>query len=274
MIGESHEIDNGLKEQILKEQMLKEQLIEWAIKYNDPLYFSEDPIVFPRHFADRLACGEASLQDVEIAAVIAAHLAWGRRSMIVRDCTRAMDEMCWQPYRYVMSGEYRNDGSSLHRTVKWSEFAAICGALRRFYECDSTDAECGEKVSRKAAYENRNSKSLEMLDTQHIRTEIYGRKEDPKAADKKINMMRRWMVRRDGKVDLGLWTATSPDSLVIPLDVHVYDEAYSLGLTSRKQKDLRTAMEITDFFREIFPGDPCLGDFALFGYGVSKNADK
>ena len=280
MIGESHEIDNSLKGQmikeqvikgqLLKEQMLKEQMIEWAMKYNDPLYFSEDPIVFPRHFADRLACGEASLQDVEIAAVIAAHLAWGRRSMIVRDCTRAMDEMCWQPYRYVMSGEYRNDESSLHRTVKWSEFAAICGALRRFYECDSANA----RNEGKEAYENRTSKSLEMLDTQHIRTEIYGRKEDPKAADKKINMMRRWMVRRDGKVDLGLWTATSPDSLVIPLDVHVYDEAYSLGLTSRKQKDLRTAMEITDFFRVVFPGDPCLGDFALFGYGVSKNADK
>lgn len=243
-IHETHEIDKGLEE----------QLMEWATKYNDPLYFSEDPIVFPRHFADMFYRGQASLQDVEIAAVIAAHLAWGRRSMIVRDCTRAMDEMCWQPYRYVMSGTYRSDEFSLHRTIKWSEFAAICEALRRFYDGDT-----GEK-------------SLESLATQQIRTEIYGRKEDPKAADKKINMMRRWMVRRDGKVDLGLWTNTSPDSLVIPLDVHVYDEAFSLGLTSRKQKDLRTAMEITYFFRKIFPGDPCLGDFALFGYGVTKAA--
>lgn len=263
MIGANHEIDKELKE----------RLMEWAVKYNDPLYFSEDPIVFPRHFADRIASGEASLQDAEIAAVIAAHLAWGRRSMIVRDCTRAMDEMNWQPYKYVMSGKYRNDESSLHRTVRWSEFAAICGSLRRFYASDSADAGSGEKAARKVAYEKRASKSLEILDTQQIRTEIYGRKEDPKAADKKINMMRRWMVRRDGKVDLGLWTNTSPDSLVIPLDVHVYDEAFTLGLTTRKQKDLRTAMEITDIFREIFPGDPCLGDFALFGYGVSKHTD-
>ena len=52
-------------------------------------------------------------------------------------------------------------------------------------------------------------------------------------------------------------------------DVHVYDEAKSLGLTERRQKDITTATEITDCFREIFPDDPCLGDFALFGYGVT-----
>ena len=35
-----------------------------------------------------------------------------------------------------------------------------------------------------------------------------------------------------------------------------------------------TALEITDAFREIFPGDPCKGDFALFGYGVSHPAPR
>ena len=32
-------------------------------------------------------------------------------------------------------------------------------------------------------------------------------------------------------------------------------------------------MEITDAFREIFPDDPCKGDFALFGYGVTRGTD-
>jgi hypothetical protein len=31
-----------------------------------------------------------------------------------------------------------------------------------------------------------------------------------------------------------------------------------------------TAQEITDAFREIWPEDPCKGDFALFGYGVNN----
>ena len=90
-------------------------------------------IIFPKHFAGLMAEGRATLQDVEVAAAVAAHLAWGRREMIVRDCRRAMDEMGWQPYEYVMAGKYRSDSTSLHRTVKWSEFAGICGRLREFY---------------------------------------------------------------------------------------------------------------------------------------------
>ena len=37
------------------------------------------------------------------------------------------------------------------------------------------------------------------------------------------------------------------------------------------QKDIITAQEITDAFKGIFPDDPCLGDFALFGYGVTNS---
>lgn len=226
-----------------------EKLVLWAETYNDPVYFEEDPIAFPRRFAGLMKAGKASLKDVEVAAAMSAHLAWGRRAMIVRDSGRLFDEMGWKPYDYVMKGEWRNDPTSLHRTIKWSEIAEICGRLKEFYD----------------GYE-----SLERMSAEEMRTGIYGSKPDPKAPNKKINMMRRWMVRRDGKVDLGLWTATDPSDLIIPLDVHVYDEAVALGLTGRKSKDLATALEITRSFDEIFPGDPCKGDFALFGYGVNN----
>ena len=90
----------------------RQQLIEWAEKYNDPVYFQEDPIIFPGKFAEGYGKGLFSKADVEIAAVFAAHLAWGRRSMIVRDCGRLFDEMNWSPYGYIMNGEYRNDRTS------------------------------------------------------------------------------------------------------------------------------------------------------------------
>ena len=228
---------------------LKETLIGWAQEYNDPKYFTEDPIIFPKHFAKRHEVGEASLADVEISALLAAHLAWGRRAMIVRDCGRMLDEMYWRPYDYVMNGEYRDENASLHRTIKWSEFAAICERLRSIYN-------------------ERNS--LEgMTDTQ-IRCQVFGQKEDRKAPNKKISMMRRWLVRDDGKVDLGVWKNSDKKSLILPLDVHVYAQASALGLTSRRQKDIVTAQEITDAFKEIWPEDPCMGDFALFGYGVNN----
>ena len=34
-------------------------------------------------------------------------------------------------------------------------------------------------------------------------------------------------------------------------------------------EDIVTACAITSSLNEIFPGDPCKGDFALFGYGVT-----
>ena len=227
---------------------LKETLIGWAEEYNDPKYFQEDPLIFPTRFARRYEKGEAALADVEIAALLSSHLAWGRRAMIVRDCERMFEEMCWKPYDYVMNGEYRDENVSLHRTIKWSEFAGICDRLRVLYS---------EKAS------------LEGLTDRDFRCLVYGQKEDRKAPNKKISMMRRWLVRDDGKVDLGVWRSSDKKKLILPLDVHVYDQATALGLTFRKQKDIVTAHEITDAFREIWPEDPCKGDFALFGYGVT-----
>ena len=228
---------------------IKDTLIGWAEEYNDPKYFQEDPIIFPTKFARKYEAGEAALADVEIAGLLAAHLAWGRRAMIVRDCDRMFEEMNWRPYDYVMNGEYRNEDVSLHRTIKWSQFAQICENLRNIYaEHDS----------------------LEGLTDTDIRCRIFGQKEDRKAPNKKISMMRRWMVRDDGKVALGVWKNSDKTSLIMPLDVHVYTQATALGLTSRKQKDIVTAREITDAFKEIWPEDPCKGDFALFGYGVTQ----
>ena len=222
-----------------------EALREWAEKYNDPQYFTADPIAFPREALSR----GMSLKDVEVTAVFAAHLAWGRREMIVRDIGRLLDFMEWKPLEYVMSADWRTGRESVHRTINWDETARICRNLREWYL---------------------EHESLEALSADQMRVGIFGSKPDPGSANKKINMMRRWMVRRDGKVDLGLWRSTSPKDLLVPLDVHVYDEAVELGLTYRRSKDRRTALEITEAFREVWPEDPLLGDFALFGYGVSK----
>ncbi|MEZ7874501.1 MAG: TIGR02757 family protein [Bacteroidales bacterium] len=224
-------------------------LLELAHKYNHIDYFKSDPVIFPRHFKELWQKGEASLMDIEISGILCAHLAWGRREMIVRDCRILMDEMEWRPFHYVMAGNYRDDNRSLHRTIKWSEISIIQSNLREYYSQNS---------------------SLENLKPEEYRVCIFGRKMNPKAANKKIHMFRRWMVRDDGKVDLGVWKKTSPESLIIPLDVHVHRMALELGITQRKSSDITTALEITSYLKTIFPGDPCLGDFALFAYSASQ----
>ena len=79
------------------------------------------------------------------------------------------------------------------------------------------------------------------------------------------------MVRPGSPVDIGLWTWYSPDALLIPLDVHVLEEAKKLKLIPPNAGGTRkTCEKITKIARTIFVNDPCKLDFALFGLGVDK----
>ena len=120
----------------------EETIKELARAYNNPIYFETDPIIFPKHFhllrngkqgifkeAPVCSAADITLQDVEIAGLIAAHLAWGRRDMIVRDTKRAMDEMEWQPYTYVMGGKSRKWKYIYTKNNKSNIYK--CGCIKR-----------------------------------------------------------------------------------------------------------------------------------------------
>jgi uncharacterized protein (TIGR02757 family) len=77
----------------------------------------------------------------------------------------------------------------------------------------------------------------------------------------------RWMVRRDS-VDPGPWTGINRDRLIVPMDVHMHRFCRQLGLTTRSQPDLKCAVGITEFFRELVPHDPVKYDFALTRPGI------
>ena len=87
-------------------------------------------------------------------------------------------------------------------------------------------------------------------------------------------MALRWLVRNDGIVDLGVWTAIKPSKLFIPLDVHVGNTSRQLGLLTRNANDKKSAIEITEKLREYDSADPIKYDFALFGIGIEGNTDE
>lgn len=92
------------------------------------------------------------------------------------------------------------------------------------------------------------------------------------SANKRIYMFLRWMVRANSKVDKGFWLWFSPSDLIIPLDTHVMQESVRLGLIPEKSAcSIKTAKLLTDKLKEIWKDDPCKGDFALFGLGVSDD---
>jgi uncharacterized protein (TIGR02757 family) len=87
---------------------------------------------------------------------------------------------------------------------------------------------------------------------------------------KRLFLSLRWLVRREGPVDMGLWKSLSPASLCIPLDLHVGRTARRIGLLdpARKANDRKAALALTERLREFCPEDPARYDLALFGWGL------
>ena len=88
------------------------------------------------------------------------------------------------------------------------------------------------------------------------------------SACKRLHLALRWLVRRDGPVDMGLWKRIPPSSLFIPLDLHVGRAARSLGLLEggRKANDKKAVISLTEKLKDFCPEDPVKYDIALFSY--------
>jgi len=89
------------------------------------------------------------------------------------------------------------------------------------------------------------------------------------SACKRLHLFLRWMVRREGGIDLGLWERVRPSDLSMPLDVHVGRVSRSLGLLTRRQNDRGAVEELDGALRRYDPSDPVKYDLALFSLGES-----
>ena len=174
------------------------------------------------------------------------------------------------PYEWVLSGRYRELVSDVpagkrdtfYRFYTHSDLCALCDRLKEIYgRYDSL-----EDASAASPYPN------PVLKLQDLCSGINGIPVmGGTSACKRLAMFLRWMIRTDGIVDFGIWkTAFHPRQLIIPLDTHVHQISLELGLTQQRTATLKTALEITEALSHIFPDDPCLGDFALFGYDINK----
>ena len=246
---------------------IAELLEREAARIHCPEFVASDPVQFPRRFSTKA--------DIEIAALLASHLAWGNRKMICRDIERLLGWMDNQPARWVAEGEFDAipDEQNVHRTFFGRNLKHLCRGLRKIYsKYGSLDEFCersGAAASEAPAWSLAASLNAQMAAAN-------GGRDDSRclplalesSALKRLNMALRWLVRKDlGVVDLGVWDSLRPSQLFIPLDVHVGNTSRALGLTSRKANDRRTAVEITERLRELRPEDPTWFDFALFGIG-------
>ena len=267
----------------------KQKLLSLAQKYEIPAFTLEDPSQF--------LCWYSSPDDVEPACFIAAMLSFGNRKQFIpkiRQIFELADKVGGMAL-WLKSGRYKCDfeqsDRKFYRFYSYSDmldlFSVLAQILQEYstlgeaiYEfCDScmndakTDVSNGTHNSVATGKTGNNSNIL--LSVLHFfQLRFANASIVPKgktSANKRIFMFLRWMVRQNSPVDLGLWTWFPPSQLIIPLDVHVLQEAKKLELIPpTAPASFRTAQLLTVRLKQIWPDDPCKGDFALFGVGVDE----
>lgn len=227
----------------------KRQLLGWAETYHCAGFIPHDPVQFPHRYLQK--------QDIEISGLLTAVMSFGNRRQILKKADEIHGLMGASPYEYVLARQWEvdflaSDRRSFYRMLSYSDFHAYFRRLHKAYSAfesleDALHVYSGIPMERLCAF----------LDV------------SAKSPQKKLNMFLRWMIRKNSEVDFGIWKSFDCKDLIVPLDTHVCRVACALGLTETETFSLKNARRITAALAEVFPGDPCLGDFALFGYGVN-----
>lgn len=227
----------------------KQQLREWAQVYHTSSFILSDPVQFPHRYSEQC--------DIEICGLLTALLSFGNRTQILKKANELDERMGHAPLRYLLSRKWetdfrRDDMRSFYRMVSYAAFRTYFELLYPVYAQGKTLEE--ELLNYPGTPMQRLCTFMGVSD---------------RSPQKKLNMFLRWMIRSNSEVDFGLWKRMNPADLLIPLDTHVCRVAFQLGLTDKPAFSLANARKITESLADLFPGDPCLGDFALFGYGVN-----
>lgn len=255
---------------ILKDQ-LKEFLDHKVSQYNNREFIIEDPVSIPHRFDKK--------EDIEIAGFLAATISWGQRKSIIKNSTKLIELMGFEPHYFVMNF-HKEDLCAFddfkHRTFNSQDLKYFLDTLKIIYK----DHGGLERVFTRGFIQGDKDAYNSIITYRKIFTSFNepGRTAkhipDPAkgSAAKRINMFLRWMVRKDNAgVDFGLWKDIDPGRLVCPLDIHTGNTARKLGLLKRRSNDWRAAAELTDKLKNFNKYDPIKYDFALFGLGIFED---
>ena len=240
-------------------------------RYNHRRFVHPDPLEFLYDYGD---AGER-----EVVALLASSLAYGRVARILASVSAVLSVMEGAPLAYLSRAGHascRKDfGGFVHRFARGEHVASLLMGIRGVLEREGSLRRCFA-----GALEEGDGSLLSAMNHFAGRISREGRDgaghlmplPSRGSACKRLNLFLRWMVRRD-RVDPGGWDEVPPSKLIVPLDTHMHRIGLHLGLTSRKQADMRTALEITAGFGRVSPEDPVRYDFALTRLGIREEGE-
>jgi uncharacterized protein (TIGR02757 family) len=246
---------------------LRDLLEEKYFQYNHTGFIEYDPVCVPHHFKKK--------QDIEIAGLFAAILAWGQRKTIIRKSMELMRLMDFSPHDFILhhrETDLKRMVGFRHRTFNATDTLYFIYFLNWYYRKNQSLEDLflpgnkGLSVEKGLVHFHHCFFSLDIAPQ---RTRKHIPTPERKSTCKRLNMYLRWMVRKDDSgVDFGLWHRIKPSQLICPIDLHVDRVARHLKLISRRQTDWFTAIQLTEKLKMLDPADPVKYDFALFGLGV------
>ena len=245
---------------------IKEFLDEKVSQYNTLAFIDSDPISIPHRFNLK--------EDIEISGFLASTIAWGNRTMIIKNASKLLGLMGNSPYDFIMNHDEQDldrFNGFVHRTFNQTDLVYFIKSIKNIYVnyggLENVFAQSVTPFSTQFAIHE--FKKVFFSLPHPARTSKHVSDPEKGSAAKKINMYLRWMVRSDNKgVDFGIWKGISPHQLSCPLDVHSGRVARKLGLLSRNQNDSKALEELDFNLRQMDNDDPVKYDFALFGLGV------
>ena len=104
---------------------LKEFLDLKAEHYQSQEFIEADPIQIPHRFSKK--------EDIEIAGFLAATIAWGNRTSIIKNATKMMSLMEGAPYDFIKNHQTRDldvFNGFVHRTFKAEDLKYFVVALQ------------------------------------------------------------------------------------------------------------------------------------------------
>lgn len=247
-----------------------------AAKYETKDFLSEDPSQFLYYYKKPV--------DTELAAFVAALLSFGNRKQFIPKIKFILEEadLSGGIYHWIKNRDFEktfsvSNNAKFYRFYSYRDMYYLFNRLFMFLDVEKSlgiyfHAKYVEELNRVDPDTNKPVQNprhlIDIIASCFPDCSIVPQTKT--SAKKRLCMFLRWMVRTDSPVDIGLWPWFSSKDLIIPLDVHVIQEAEEMELISKGTPATRkTAEKLTEIAREIFEDDPCKLDFALFGKGVN-----